>query len=237
MNEESLFATNTILGPAVCPAAAKRSVYEPGSKRADSKSFPVAMYDGRLICRRECARSAQKCLETKGFALVQMTGREHKLATQFDIKRLETEPALRTTYFKSVEASVQRVTNATYVRGFNFVLRNTEIVGVHTKPIGDNSARGPVNDVHCDFAHNRAAAVRDVHRVQQNLGLGDCRLTLINCWRNTRENEPVLKWPMAVCDTSSVLCDRDLVPRVTPENDHIYGILYHKSTNGIRLNR
>ena len=122
-------------------------------------------------------------------------------------------------YYRALEAMVSRVTGACYVRASNAVLRRSSIVGVHTRPIGDNAPRGPVNDVHCDFAPG-AAAIGLMQAKQERIGLGGARFVIMNCWKNVGTTGPVSQWPMAVCDASSVERE-DLVARSSPENGNI----------------
>jgi hypothetical protein len=96
------------------------------------------------------------------------------------------------------------------------------VVGVHTLPSGDNSPRGPVNDVHCDFTPD-SHAIGLFKALADDVGLGGCPFMVVNVWRNVA-TEPVLQWPMAVCDASTV-GSPDLVARVSPENGNtIYNL-------------
>ena len=201
---------------------ALRSVAEEGGKRGDSVGFEVPVFDGRVDKLQSTAQ-----LERRGFCLATLTNEEYSLANKIDTTRLEQEPGRRNAYFQTIEHCVQRINGAVYVRAFNYVNRNStsDTFGVHTLANSATAARGPVNDVHCDFAHDRALTVRQVKGLRAALGLDECRFTLMNCWRNTVQGSPVVHWPMAFCDISTIR-PNDLVPRVSPENGNtIYNLL------------
>jgi hypothetical protein len=201
---------------------ALQSLPEEGGKRGDSVGFDVPVFDGRVDKLQSTAQ-----LERRGFCLATLTNEEYSLANKIDTTQLGQESGLINLYFQAIEQCVQRITGAAYVRAFNYVNRNStsETFGVHTLANSTTAARGPVNDVHCDFAHDRALTVRQVKGLRSSLGLEKCRFTLMNCWRNTVQGSPVVHWPMAFCDISTIR-PNDLVPRVSPENGNtIYNLL------------
>ena len=201
---------------------ALRSLQEEGGKRGDSVGFDVPVFNGRVDKLQSTAQ-----LERRGFCLATLTNEEYRLANKIDTTHFGQEPRLINLYFQAIEQCVQRINGAAYVRAFNYVNRNStsETFGVHTLANSTTAARGPVNDVHCDFAHDRALTVRQVKGLRSALGLENCRFTLMNCWRNIVQDSPVVHWPMAFLDISTIR-PNDLVPRVSPENGNtIYNLL------------
>ena len=78
------------------------------------------------------------------------------------------------------ESLALRATGASYARAFDFTLRDSRIKGVHTKPGGDNSARGPVNGVHTDYTDNSPGVQSIKHLLYNKMGLGkDVRFSLM----------------------------------------------------------
>jgi hypothetical protein len=124
-------------------------------------------------------------LETSGFTLAQLAPTEHAIVTTLPLFKMDQDPSVKQQYYTALETMVSRVTGAAYVRASNAVLRRSSIVGVHTRPIGDDAPRGPVNDVHCDFAPG-APAIGLMQQKQELLGelLGfshACSLSRVRC--------------------------------------------------------
>ena len=142
------------------------------------------------------------------------------------MKAMEHNPQLQKTYFSMCESLALRATGASYARAFDFTLRDSRIKGVHTKPGGDNSARGPVNGVHTDYTNNSPGVQSIKHLLYNKMGLGkDVQFSLINVWRNISDKGPIQTWPLAVCDADSV-DPSELIERITPENNNvIYNLL------------
>lgn len=192
-----------------------------GGARGDTIPFPVDVHNGRL---RKGLPDLPQQLESLGFALAEMTSEEQSIVCQVDPFKMENDKGARAQYYRGLESVVQRATGATYVRAYNFVLRDSSIAGVHTRAFDDNTARGPVNGVHCDFTPD-APGIGQIRELATRLGLGGVRFAIVNCWRNTKV-EPVAQWPMAVCDASSVDQERDLIEQRSPENGNmIYSVL------------
>jgi len=178
--------------------------------------------NGRLI---DDGLLVHEKIDKYGFALKHIDDDVYSKMEKIDIPQIETDEKLRFMYYAAIEEVVMEASKCDYVRAFNFTLRESTIVGVHTKPVGDNSARGPVNDVHTDFTPT-APAVVSITELGRSLGLGGCRFSILNCWRNVDLDNPVLHWPMAVCDVNSVNHEEDLIPRISPENgNHIHNLL------------
>ena len=222
-----LFTTTLqYLDPSCAHAAeAGQSRQEAGGARSDSLGVACAIWDGRAEQsgqEQQQALTTQQLDDAKGFALVPMLPREHAVVQRCprdEIAVPKSEVQMR--YYRALEEIVARILpEASYVRATNVVLRESSIVGVHTRPFHDPRARGPVNDVHCDFGPE-APAIKMFTELAGKMGLGGCRFCVINCWRNTNPDAPVQCWPMAVCDASSVDASRDLVPRVSPENGNV----------------
>lgn len=192
----------------------------PGTNfRSDCIAYDVPMRNGR----EANANSVQEMIDTKGFALATLSAEEHNIINSVKAVDIEQNEAKRATYYNALEKLVMRVYGGTYVRAFNFVLRQSDCLGVHTRPAGDNAPRGPVNDIHADFTPD-APAIAQINSLGASLGLHGCRWAIINCWRNISQT-PVQQWPMAVCDAKSVRAE-DCVARATPENGNlIYGML------------
>lgn len=189
-----------------------------GGARTDSVPVPVEVHNGRNDfdhCR---------ALEERGFGLARLSGPELANVQRLDPGGIAAgDSPEKRAYYRELEGLAARVTGADFVRATNAVVRRSSIVGVHTKKLGDYSARGPVNDVHCDFTPT-APAIPLFERLAEKLGLAGCRFEVINCWKNVAD-DPVQCWPMAVLDASTVK-STDLVPRVSPENgNQIYNVV------------
>ena len=205
---------------------AGKSVYVEGGHRADAVPHQVTIYNGRL---KETSVGEHERLNKHGFVLHSIKDSIFERIKRIDMPKIETNESLRLQYYALIEQAVLEATSCDYVRAFNFTLRNSEIVGVHTKPIGDNSARGPVNDVHTDFTPT-APAIISIAQLSETLGLGGCRFSLLNCWRNIDLENPISHWPMAICDIETVDHEHDLIARISPENgNHIYNLLPNKN--------
>lgn len=192
----------------------------PGTNyRSDCIPCNVSMRNGREVN----GKSAKHLIDTMGFAVATFSDSEHSLISRVRATDIETDKEQRSTYFHALEKIVMRVYGGDYVRAFNFVLRHSDCLGVHTRPVGDNAPRGPVNDIHADFTPD-APAIQQISSLGEAIGLKDCRWAIINCWRNISQT-PVQQWPMAVCDATSVRVE-DCVARLTPENGNlVYGML------------
>jgi hypothetical protein len=196
------------------------AVQADGGHRTDSVPVEVHVLDARPS-RPTSLLQTREQLEKSGFCLVDFDEDEQ---VDFDVSNMEHDDSLQKTYFKACEKLALRSTGANYARAFNFVLRSSRIKGVHTKPGGDRSARGPVNDVHTDYTDESPGVQQIKYLVDNKLGLGGARFALFNLWRSVGR-EPVQTWPLAVCDASSV-DPKDLIGRITPENDNvIYSVL------------
>jgi len=191
-----------------------------GGARADSVGYPVDIHNGRLILGH-----AREQFAASGFTLATLTQEERALLSDVDCWAMqEDQPSLRQ-YYSALEKAVLRISGASYARATNVVLRQSSIVGVHTRARGDLRARGPVNDIHCDFAPG-AEAITLMKGKSSRLGLEGCRFSVINCWKSISTSGPVAQWPMALCDSSTVNAAADLVPRISPENGNtIYNVL------------
>ena len=204
---------------------AGESVFEQGGHRLDAEPHEVLLRNGRLI---DDGLMVHEKIEHYGFALGKIDDGIYGSMRAIDMQKIEHDKDLQLKYFRAIEKVVMGATKCDYVRAFNFVIRESNIIGVHTKPVGDNSARGPVNDVHTDFTPS-APAITSITELSRSIGLGGCRFSILNCWRSVDLENPVLHWPMAVCDVKSINHAEDLVPRISPENgNHIYNVLPNK---------
>ncbi len=204
---------------------AGESVFTEGGHRSDSLPHDVTIYNGRLL---DNSIAGEKRLDKSGFLLHSIGNNLYETIKEINMPQIETDEILRLKYYNVIEKVVMNATNCDYVRAFNFTLRSSKIIGVHTKAVGDNSARGPVNDVHTDFTPT-APAVVSITQLSDSLGLKSCRFSLLNCWRNIDLKNPILHWPMAICDVNSIDHEHDLIPRISPENgNHIYNLLPNK---------
>lgn len=208
---------------------AMRSRPEPGGRRGDSKGYRAVLRDGRA----EDAGGIPigQALEQRGFALATLSGDEYSAAASVNpwamVEDSDGGRAQKQQYNQAMEAMLQRVTGASYVRSTNMVLRKSSIEGVHTRERGNDAPRGPVNDIHCDFTPT-AYAIDKFKAYAKRIGLDECPFTVMNGWRNVVATEPVQQWAMAVCDTTSVDAGRDLVSRISPENGNtIYALLHN----------
>lgn len=198
---------------------AARSVYTDGGHRGDSIPVNVPVIDARFT-RPTIPLEITQQLDHLGHCLVDFNSSEWQDVKTLNISAMEHDVQLQQSYYSACERCVLRATGATYARAFNFTLRDSRIKGVHTKPSGDNSARGPVNDVHTDYTPNAPGvkAITELVRKKMNLG-EDVRFALFNVWRNV-STEPIQTWPLAVCNANSIH-PNELIERISPENNNV----------------
>eukprot|EP00756_Hemistasia_phaeocysticola_P055218 Hpha_TRINITY_DN31136_c0_g1::TRINITY_DN31136_c0_g1_i1::g.33041::m.33041 len=199
---------------------AAHSVYDAeGGHRGDSVAVPVPVFDARP--KRVPASGVKAALDTTGFALVDFTPEEWApladLAPEVYFAH-GADTRAKQLYLPQTERLVLRATGASYSYAFNLTTRSSRIRGVHTRAVGDNTPRGPVNDVHTDYTPN-SPGVRQLGELLARRGMEGAKFSVVNVWRNIAA-EPVQTWPLAVCDASTV-APEDLIARITPENNNV----------------
>ena len=102
---------------------------------------------------------------------------ESSLETLKDPEQVMTTPIFAETERMLLDA----LPEVGYAFAFNFVNRQSDLL-VHTLPAGDQSARGPVNDVHSDFTAE-SFVIQSIQARQEALGLAGARCMIINVWR------------------------------------------------------
>jgi len=200
---------------------AARSAPVAGGHRQDSVGIEVVMHEARDRPLHEEPVAHQ--LETTGFALATLSQDELAQCSSVDVFSMAEDPMAAGRYNRAIEEAIQRLTGAAYVRSTNVVTRRSSVIGVHTRPRGDTTTRGPVNDIHCDFTPE-AYAIGRFDTLAERVGLAGLRYTIINVWKSVGA-APVATWPMAVLDSRSVK-ETDLVARISPENGNsIYNLI------------
>ena len=209
---------------------ARPSVQTDGGHRGDSVPVCVPVLDARPTRPTQPLLIAQQ-LDSQGHCLVDFTASEMKDVAPLRIKAMEHDRSLQQSYFSVCERLALRATGASFARAFNFTLRDSRIKGIHTKPTNDNSARGPVNDVHTDYTDQSPGvhSIRQLLYTKMKLG-SEVRFCLYNVWRNISEH-PIETWPLAVCNATSVK-PHELIERISPENNNvIHNVLPNASTH------
>ena len=202
-----------------------------GGHRLDSIPILVPVLDARPNRPPSTNVSAlRQQLENQGHTLVDFSPNEWRDVVSLDISAMEHDVNLQQKYFSACERLCLRTTGASYARAFNFTLRDSRIKGVHTKPSGDNSARGPVNDVHTDYTDDSPGVKSIQSLLYDKMQLPkSVRFSLFNVWRSVSSKGPIQTWPLAVCNADSVN-PSDLIARISPENNNvIHNVLPRKS--------
>ena len=207
---------------------AAHSVRTEGGHRGDSIPVSVSVLDARPG-RATDAVSMRNQLNNQGHCLVDFNEDEWNFVNTIDISAMEHDEFLQKQYYSACEQLALRATGGSFARAFNFTLRDSRIKGIHTKPSGDNSPRGPVNDVHTDYTDQAPSVLAIKHLVRNKMKLGpNVRFALFNVWRSV-STVPIETWPLAVLNANTVESS-DLVARITPENDNvIYNVLPNPS--------
>ena len=76
---------------------------------------------------------------------------------------------------------------------------------------------GAIGNVHADFTADSVAIVMIREMMESDDTLRGGRFAIYNVWRPL---EQVKRWPLAICDASTVDGEKDLVGRPTPENNN-----------------
>jgi len=76
---------------------------------------------------------------------------------------------------------------------------------------------GAIANVHADYSDEAKLVEKFREMLEDDSETKGGRFTLVNCWRPLTT---VYRWPLAVCDATSVNDEDDLYSRATPENDN-----------------
>merc|ERR1712066_1091645 len=82
---------------------------------------------------------------------------------------------------------------------------------------------GAIANVHADYSDNALLVEKFRQVVADDDETRGGRFTLVNVWRPLTT---VHRWPLAVCDATSVNDDEDLYARATPENNNVVANCY-----------
>lgn len=161
------------------------------------------------------AREEPASLDTHGAQLFESpTGMKHE--------DFYDETAILQRYYPECAALVKKVTGASVVKPFDHNIRSASGEAEGKRIQGGNAVRGPSYTAHADYTLTSAPlrleqmadpprlddvvrkligdtpllSSHEVRRAQQG------RYAIINVWRNIK-NEPVERYPLAVCDASS----------------------------------
>jgi hypothetical protein len=152
--------------------------------------------DRRTMTIRDARRlEPPPSLDREGFTLAR-----HVTA----VDDLYDEKAVRSLYYREVEALVQEVTGAARVVAFDHNLRcRTRAEG------GESGVQGPIRYAHNDYTERSGPQrVRDLLGEEAERFLR-ARFAVINVWKPIRG--PVEQTPLAVCDARTIGAD-DFVP-------------------------
>ncbi|HZS81711.1 MAG TPA: CmcJ/NvfI family oxidoreductase [Stellaceae bacterium] len=214
MQAEPVLALDWVEAPLnyLAPGVDKPFVYAytppPGipERSGESEARRVAIADGRPFIGRFS-------LDREGFALRRQATRVVDFYDEAEVKSV---------YYPEVEALVRAATGAGEIVIFDHTLRNT------ARGARGQKLREAAASVHNDYTDRSAPQrVRDLLPAAEAEARLQRRYLEINVWRPIAE--PVLSWPLAVCDASSVDA-RDLVPserRYPDRIGEIYAVRYN----------
>jgi len=181
----------------------------------------VSMLDGRCSGKVCDSHGLHTLLDTAGFALVTdaavlssgvvSTGEE-----------LQDASVVSSRYMSFLQLYFQQALRCDKVVPINFVHRRSGT----DKALPDNFSQnvpayggttGAIANVHADFTDDALLVKLMRTMVDDDDETKGGRFVLVNCWRPLATAH---RWPLAVCDASSVEVDTDLYARPTPENNN-----------------
>ncbi|HLJ62536.1 MAG TPA: CmcJ/NvfI family oxidoreductase [Stellaceae bacterium] len=169
----------------------------------------VAIHDGRPI------RDALS-LDIQGFMLQRQPTKIADFYNADEVKRV---------YYPEIEGLVQALTGAAKIVIFDHTVRNTDADLQRARGV-----REPAANVHNDYTEKSGPQrVRDLLPPDEAEARLKRRYIEINVWRPIAE--PVLSWPLALCDARS-LAPKDLVAserRYPDRVGEIYAVRYQPS--------
>jgi len=161
----------------------------PGAPRRNTKP------DRRRVAFHD-ARALTPSLDVEGFLLASL---------ETSVENLYDANAVRTLYYREVEALVRRLTGAARVVAFDHNVRSAAMA-----ERGENQAQPPVRFAHNDYTeHSGPQRVRDLFPAAEAETLLEHRFAVINVWKPIRRR--VEEMPLAVCDARTIRL-QDLVP-------------------------
>jgi hypothetical protein len=181
------------------------------------------MLDGRH--HDKVCSDGQRCLtahlNTSGFALATDVPVVHSglVETGMDLKDADV---VDSKYMPFMCSYLQNALGCHKVLPINFVHRESGTA--EALPDGRSQfiaargdATGAIANVHSDFADEALLIQKMRQKMDEDDDTKGGRFVLINCWRPLAT---VHRWPLAVCDASSVRDEEDLYSRQTPENNN-----------------
>lgn len=181
----------------------------------------VEMLNGRLHGKECDASGLSTQLDSAGFCLVTDAPMLDS-GVVGDAKELEEPSVVDEKYMPFLESYLQRAMGCYSVQSINHVHRKSGTSkalpdGCTQLIPGRGDTTGAIANVHADYTSD-ALLVKLMRKVvDENPVTKGGRFVLVNCWRPL---STVHRWPLAVCDASSVVDDEDLYRRETPENNN-----------------
>lgn len=186
-----------------------------------STNVQVEMLNGRLHGKVSDVGGLPTHLDSAGFCLVSdapvLSSGLVENATDLQDPTLVDEK-----YMPSLQSYLQRATGCHTVLSINHVHRksgtSTALPDGFTQNVpkrGDTT--GAISNVHADYTSDALLVQLMRKWVDEDPITKGGRFVLVNCWRPLTI---VHRWPLAVCDATSVKDDEDLYCRETPENNN-----------------
>jgi hypothetical protein len=194
---------------------------------------PVEMLNGRLHGKECDASGLSAQLDSAGFCLItdapMVRSSEVGNATG-----LEDANVVDAEYMPFIELYLQRAMGCHSVTSVNHVHRKSGT----SKALPDGSTQnvpargettGAIANVHADYTSDALLVQLMRKVVDDDPATKGGRFVLVNCWRPL---STVHRWPLAVCDASSVVDDEDLYRRETPENNNTVANCFPENAMG-----
>jgi len=191
----------------------------------------VPVFDGRCSGKVCTASGLAEQLDTVGFSLVT----DAPVVGSGLVQRgedLQDPDVVDASYMDFHCAYFQRALGCHKVVPINHVHRksgtDTALPTGFTQfvPKEKGGTTGAIANVHADYSDDALLVEKFRQVVEDDEEFKGGRFTLVNCWRPLTT---VHRWPLAVCDATSVNDEEDLYAKPTPENNNVVVNSYPES--------
>lgn len=193
--------------------------------RAAPEQFPdrntkvrVEMLNGRQHGKVCAASGLPAKLDAEGFCLVT----DAPVSMVESAEELQVSDVVDDKYTPFIQSYLQRSMGCHSVIPINHVHRKSGASqaipdGFKQDVPQRGDTTGAIANVHADYTSD-ALLVKNMRQlVEDDPATKGGRFALVNCWRPLNQ---VRRWPLAVCDATSVVDEEDLYRRDTPENNN-----------------